>query len=285
MKKLTLTAVACIISLFACNKNIDSDKTSEDKYKISLNISTLQESISGLKSGEISGLEDKNVNAVDYVVYNSENKYIKHTTYTQADGLESISDTLSAGTYRIVLVAYRKQGEISSLSNSVKVGYGAFASWVANENLGGDVYYYTSVIEVNNSSSHNVILKRISGKLRVKINNLPEEASVILVTTRGEIRYFNLDRNFKARGTTKSHAFKASGCVYVNSFPHKEGDTKYNVTISIYKKDRSLLKKYTKDDVTVKPNCVTTLTGEYSSQSNNISLDTNWDNSYSFSLE
>ncbi|RXQ88840.1 hypothetical protein EO244_15035 [Ancylomarina salipaludis] len=250
MKKLLFIVVIIITMFTACSEDKDAEIKPEVKLnKVSFTTNTLSSNVTETKSGVVLPI-------YDYLLFKQDGTFVKTIQFTTG----TIADELPAGDYTVTLIGHDYDRATFSTAGDYIDCY-----W----NLGFASISYTGIfkgkvdftIVDNESSAVAIDLTRISCALALNLTDVQEGYIEV------ELQNMPFCYWMGMRGAEGAYRFSYSeGAQGSSQFlaPQLVNDSPYLATVklSLYQ-NSTLVKVKTVNDVPLKANCTTTITGEF----------------------
>ncbi|WP_158827265.1 FimB/Mfa2 family fimbrial subunit [Mucilaginibacter lacusdianchii] len=225
MKKLLLFGMLCSLGIVSCKKNSSSGdsqpETGNKTYKVDFKVADFTQqtgpvvTTNAVNSNKKTTAVQDNITTLYYLIFDSNNKLVHQTTQkSSVTGFGSISDSLMVGTYTVVFIGgaptvptngngaivdllllenptttHTLSDYYASYTASNYTSPGSIAPW-------SDTFFKSYQLQVSASTTtQNVTLNRIVGKVSVHVKDLPTEATTLRLMVINDKRKFYLDQN------------------------------------------------------------------------------------------
>lgn len=288
MAMLLLTAI-CFVSCekaYIAENDSEDNSTQEGYVKVTFNIGGFEQIPfdNNVNSSRAQTELRQVCTHIDFAIFDDSGKVKGINQKVDDDKLGTLSLSLPAGRYQVVIVAHSGAG-VATISSPQEIKF--------KDNKITDTFYYYGVIDADNNSNYDITLRRAVAKFRLVISDkTPENVAQMKFYYTGGSSTFNAQTGFGCVNSRQTEIREVPASAYAGSsqydiytLPHITED-ELKIVVSALDSSETAIYERTFSEVPVTVNQVTQYTGEFfgnqeqSQLSGDIKLSINdtWDN-------
>ena len=285
MKKFMLFALALLAA--ACEKPvIDEDLVAKKDANVILHFKQYQQEAFTRSVTDITELCSR----LNIALFDAEGTKVKTVAQKEGDSsYGTVALTLTAGTYRLVVIAHNCDGS-ATITSTEKVTF-------PNNKVTDTFYYYGDLVVTDAKQSYDLTLTRAVAMFRLVLTDESVPSSVAKL----KFYYIGGSSTFSPKDgygcvnskQTEIRSVSSDGVYEIYTLPHTEDDVLTKLTVTALDANDNTVKERTFENVPVTRNQVTRYTGSFfgnggSSQTSDgtfhLTADPDWDsvNGYTF---
>lgn len=288
-----LTAI-CLVSCekaYIADDNDEDGDSREDYVNVTFNIGGFEQiPFDNNVNGSRAQTElDKVCTRIDFAIFDGSGKVKGINQKVDDDKFGTLSLSLPAGSYQVVIVAH-SGGGAATISSPQEIKF--------KDNKMTDTFYYYGEIDLDNNSNYDITLQRAVAKFRLVISDkTPDNISQMKFYYTGGSSTFNAQTGFGSVNSRQTEIREVEASAYTGSsqyeiytLPHITED-ELKIVVSALDSSGATIYEKTFQEVPVTINQVTQYTGNFfgnqdqSQLSGDIKLSINdtWDNNNEYS--
>jgi len=285
MKKFMLFALALLAA--ACEKPvIDEDLVATKDANVILHFKQFEQEAFTRAATDITGLCSR----LNIAIFDAEGTKVKTVTQKEGDSsYGTVALTLTAGTYRLVVIAHNCDGS-ATITSTEKVTF-------PNNKVTDTFYYYGDLVVTDAKQSYDLTLTRAAAMFRLVLTDeeMPSNVAKLKFYYLGGSSTFSPKDGYGCVNSkqTEIRSVSSDGVYEIFTLPHTEDDVLTKLTVTALDANDNVVKERVFENIPITRNQVTRYTGSFfgnggtgqtSDGTFRLTADPDWDsvNGYTF---